>query len=86
MSRNSGIERYSVERWSKYHDLQKIKGFGPSVAVELAALLRKRFGKWYSVETITTYGLDNPYMTDDARQVMLNDRQRIDGFRVRGKR
>lgn len=81
MSRHNHIERYPVERWAEYGDLQKLRGMNAHQAVERSRELRKRFARDFSMETITTFGLDNPYASDDARAVMLSDRQRIDGFR-----
>lgn len=81
--KHHSLPLYPVERWATYPELQRLWQLTAHQAIERCRDLRHHFAGAHSVETITIYGLDNPYMSDDARLVMLNDCERISGFKRR---
>lgn len=78
---SKGLPLYPVEKWAAYTELQKIRRVIAHQAIERSRELRNRYESDYGLETITIFGLDNPYMSHDARLVMLNDCERISGFK-----
>lgn len=71
-------QRYDVLRWGwrDYEPLRKRLGLTREQAMVHAEGLRSEFEGKHCVALITTFGLDNPFMTEEARLVMLSDVKR----------
>lgn len=66
-------EKYRPQVWGRleYAALRQRPGCTVLQAIRRASALRKCLRAEFGLHTITTYRLDNPFMTKDARLVMI---------------
>ena len=73
MRNQCSVRKYGTE---KYEWLHLKTGLSPRKAVELAESLRAEFAKEFRYRSIASWGLANPFLSQEARQILVNDARR----------
>lgn len=79
MTRPVGRPLSHFRKWSApaYDEVRLRSGISREEAGELAQEIHARLLATVSVKAIRSYGLDNPYMSEDARLCMVNEAMRL---------
>lgn len=84
----SNYGAYGVARWGRpeYEPLRLARNMTGEESVNRAKKLRAKFCGRVGNRTINHYALDNPFMTEGARKVLLNEAERLLAVRAGGVR
>lgn len=75
------LEVRMAARWlTQDHDLlRRARGMTGQQVRRLSIRLQRKFAHRFDQNTIQVFALDNPYMTEDARRVMVSEAVRARG-------